>query len=101
VIEASPALILHYGLHCSTKTIFEGLKLACEQGKLPGIDTPISPLHRPRDTSFQRNIRACGCGGKRVRITCRAMTSAPRASACRHGRSSSSAREIEIELKLA
>jgi len=28
---------------------FEGLKLACAQGQLPGIDPPISPITSPRD----------------------------------------------------
>src|SRR6202795_2118295 len=37
VIEGITRVILHYGF-MQQPTIFEGLKLACEQGKLPGID---------------------------------------------------------------
>ncbi|MGF6308972.1 KUP system potassium uptake protein [Bradyrhizobium sp. i1.8.4] len=52
VIEISPGItriILHYGF-MQYPTIYEGLKLACRQGKLPGIDLSDVTYYIGRET---------------------------------------------------
>ena len=49
VIEGITRVILHYGF-MQYPTIFEGLKLACEQGKLPGIDLTDITYYIGRET---------------------------------------------------
>jgi len=49
VIEGITRVILHYGF-MQYPTIFEGLKLACEQGKLPGIDLTNITYYIGRET---------------------------------------------------
>src|SRR5258708_23921921 len=49
VIEGITRVILHYGF-MQQPTIFEGLKLACEQGKLPGIDLTDITYYISRET---------------------------------------------------
>src|SRR5712672_1828167 len=49
LIEGITRVILHYGF-MQYPTIFEGLKLACEQGKLPGIDLTDITYYIGRET---------------------------------------------------
>ena len=49
VIEGITRVILHYGF-MQYPTIFEGLKLACSQGKLPGIDLDDITYYIGRET---------------------------------------------------
>jgi KUP system potassium uptake protein len=49
VIEGITRVILHYGF-MQYPTIFEGLKLACAQGKLPGIDLTDITYYIGRET---------------------------------------------------
>jgi KUP system potassium uptake protein len=49
VIEGITRVILHYGF-MQYPTIFEGLKLACSQGKLPGIDLTNITYYIGRET---------------------------------------------------
>ena len=49
VIEGITRVILHYGF-MQYPTIFEGLKLACDQGKLPGIDLDDITYYIGRET---------------------------------------------------
>jgi KUP system potassium uptake protein len=53
VIEGITRVILHYGF-MQYPTIFEGLKLACEQGKLPGIDLTDITYYIGRETIIPR-----------------------------------------------
>jgi KUP system potassium uptake protein len=56
VIEISPGItraILHYGF-MQNPTIYEGLKLACRQGKLPGIDLSDITYYVGRETIIPR-----------------------------------------------
>jgi KUP system potassium uptake protein len=53
VIEGITRIILHYGF-MQYPTIFEGLKLACEQGKLPGIDLTDITYYIGRETIIPR-----------------------------------------------
>jgi KUP system potassium uptake protein len=49
VIEGITRVILHYGF-MQYPTIYEGLQLACEQGKLPGIDLTDITYYIGRET---------------------------------------------------
>src|ERR1700709_2777180 len=49
VIEGITRVILHYGF-MQYPTIFEGLQLACQQGKLPGIDLTDTTYYIGRET---------------------------------------------------
>ncbi len=49
VIEGITRVILHYGF-MQYPTIYEGLRLACEQGKLPGIDLTDITYYIGRET---------------------------------------------------
>jgi KUP system potassium uptake protein len=49
VIEGITRVILHYGF-MQYPTIFDGLRLACEQGKLPGIDLTDITYYIGRET---------------------------------------------------
>ena len=49
VIEGITRVILHYGF-MQYPTIFEGLQLACDQGKLPGIDLSDITYYIGRET---------------------------------------------------
>src|SRR6266404_213901 len=53
VIEGITRVILHYGF-MQYPTIFEGLKLACAQGKLPGIDLTNITYYIGRETIIPR-----------------------------------------------
>lgn len=56
VIEIIPAIarvVLHYGF-MQNPTIYEGLKLACRQGKLPGIDLSDITYYVGRETIIPR-----------------------------------------------
>src|SRR5262245_50534508 len=56
VIEISPGItraVLHYGF-MQNPTIYEGLKLACRQGKLPGIDLSDITYYVGRETIIPR-----------------------------------------------
>jgi KUP system potassium uptake protein len=56
IIEVIPGItrvILHYGF-MQYPTIFEGLKLACDQGKLPGIDLTDITYYIGRETIIPR-----------------------------------------------
>jgi KUP system potassium uptake protein len=53
VIEGITRVILHYGF-MQYPTIFDGLKLACEQGKLPGIDLTNITYYIGRETIIPR-----------------------------------------------
>ena len=49
IVPGITRVILHYGF-MQYPTIYEGLVLACQQGKLPGIDlTDLTYLYRPRN----------------------------------------------------
>jgi KUP system potassium uptake protein len=49
VVEGITRVILHYGF-MQYPTIYEGLRLACEQGKLPGIDLTDITYYIGRET---------------------------------------------------
>src|ERR1700688_3469297 len=49
VVEGIARVILHYGF-MQYPTIYEGLRLACEQGKLPGIDLTDITYYIGRET---------------------------------------------------
>jgi KUP system potassium uptake protein len=49
VIEGITRVILHYGF-MQYPTIFDGLRLACDQGKLPGIDLSDITYYIGRET---------------------------------------------------
>jgi KUP system potassium uptake protein len=49
----STRMILHYGF-MQYPTIYEGLALACKQGKLPGIDLSDVTYHVGRETIIPR-----------------------------------------------
>jgi KUP system potassium uptake protein len=53
VIEGITRVILHYGF-MQYPTIFDGLKLACAQGKLPGIDLTDITYYIGRETIIPR-----------------------------------------------
>src|SRR4030088_2421311 len=53
VIEGITRVILHYGF-MQYPTIFDGLKLACQQGKLPGIDLTEITYYIGRETIIPR-----------------------------------------------
>jgi KUP system potassium uptake protein len=57
IIEIAPGItriILHYGF-MQYPTIYEGLKLACRQGKLPGIDLSDVTYYIGRETIIPRD----------------------------------------------
>ena len=49
IIEGITRVILHYGF-MQYPTIYEGLRLACRQGKLPGIDLTDITYYIGRET---------------------------------------------------
>jgi KUP system potassium uptake protein len=53
IIEGITRVILHYGF-MQYPTIWEGLKLACDQGKLPGIDLTDITYYIGRETIIPR-----------------------------------------------
>src|SRR4030088_310807 len=53
VIEGITRVILHYGF-MQYPTIFDGLRLACDQGKLPGIDLTEITYYIGRETIVPR-----------------------------------------------
>jgi KUP system potassium uptake protein len=53
VVEGITRVILHYGF-MQYPTIYEGLRLACEQGKLPGIDLTDITYYIGRETIIPR-----------------------------------------------
>ena len=53
MIPGITRVILHYGF-MQYPTIWEGLKLACEQGKLPGIDLTDITYYIGRETIIPR-----------------------------------------------
>jgi hypothetical protein len=85
-------VVLHYRF-MQYPTIYEGLKLACRQGKLPGVDlSDIIIMSAARPSSRARTSRAGGSGGSPCLPSCSATPSArPRSSACRPDSWSSSA----------
>src|SRR5258705_11846759 len=60
VIEGITRVILHYGF-MQYPTIFDGLKLACAQGKLPGIDLTDITYYIGRETIIPREDVPCMC----------------------------------------
>jgi KUP system potassium uptake protein len=92
VVEGITRVILHYGF-MQYPTIYEGLRLACAQGKLPGIDLSDITYYIGRETIIpSMTWRAWRYGAKPCSHSCNVTPSAPqRSSACRRGRSSSSA----------
>lgn len=49
IIEGITRVILHYGF-MQYPTIYDGLRLACDQGKLPGIDLTDVTYYIGRET---------------------------------------------------
>jgi KUP system potassium uptake protein len=54
VVEGITRVILHYGF-MQYPTIYEGLRLACQQGKLPGIDLTDITYYIGRETIIPSN----------------------------------------------
>ena len=77
IIPGITRVILHYGF-MQYPTIYEGLKLACRQGKLPGIDlTDVTYLYRPRDHHPPRGRPGhVGVAGRRCSRSCSATPNA-------------------------
>jgi KUP system potassium uptake protein len=104
VIEVIPGItrvILHYGF-TQYPTIYQGLVLACQQGKLPGIDLSDITYYIGRETIIpSEDIPACGYGGKTCSPSCNATPNAPpRFSGCRPSRSWSSGRRSRFDGRL-
>ena len=101
VIEVIPGItrvILHYGF-MQYPTIYEGLMLACKQGKLPGIDLTDITYYIGRETIIpQRGYSGhVGVARSRCSPSCSATPNAPpRSSACRRRQVVEFGTEIEI-----
>ena len=101
VIEVIPGItrvILHYGF-MQYPTIYQGLVLACEQGKLPGIDLADITYYIGRETIIpSEDVPGMWVWREACSRSCSATPSAPpRSSACRPGRWSSSAPRSRFE----
>src|SRR6202451_1061797 len=72
VVEGITRVILHYGF-MQYPTIYEGLRLACEQGKLPGIDLTDITYYIGRETIIpSKDVAGVGLGrGARVVVPLR------------------------------
>src|SRR4051812_33088404 len=81
-------------------TIWEGLQLACDQGKLPGIDLTDITYYIGRETIIPReDIRGMWVWRETVFAFLQRTTNArPRSSACRRGRWWSSGRRSRFSL---
>jgi KUP system potassium uptake protein len=80
VIEGITRVILHFGF-MQYPTISDGLRLACEQGKLSGIDLTTSPIISVARPSFlAKTLREWRCGAKRCSPSCSGMRNVQRRS---------------------
>ena len=104
VIEIIPGItrvILHYGF-MQYPTIYEGLVLACKQGKLPGIDLTDITYYVGRETIIPReDVPGMWVWREAVSPSCNATPNAPlRSSACRPSRSWSSGRRSRFRARM-